>query len=157
MPHPTASRLTWRSLLRPRRKRLIPARPGISNIDLVQAAGQYNCQELLDTKEKAMRKVIYSMNVSLDGFVEGPNRELDWSTPDEELHRIWNDQEREMGTSLYGRRLYELIAAYWPTADTDPTAQDYVVEFARIWRDKPKIVFSTTLEKVDWNSRLVRD
>ena len=104
-----------------------------------------------------MRKVIYSMNVSLDGFVEGPNRELDWSTPDEELHRFWNDQEREMGTSLYGRRLYELMAAYWPTADTDPSAPDYVVEFARIWRDKPKIVFSTTLEKVDWNSRLVRD
>jgi len=104
-----------------------------------------------------MRKVIYSMNVSLDGFVEGPNRELDWSTPDEELHRFWNDQEREMGTSLYGRRLYELMAAYWPTADADPSAPDYVVEFARIWRNKPKIIFSTTLEKVDWNSRLVRD
>src|SRR5438445_9018614 len=109
--------------------------PGISNIDLVQAAGQYNCQELLDTKEKAMRKVIYSMNVSLDGFVEGPNRELDWSTPDEELHRFWNDHARQIGTSLYGRRLYELMAEYWPTADADPSAPDYVVEFARIWRD----------------------
>ena len=104
-----------------------------------------------------MRKVIYSMGVSLDGFVEGPNRELDWSTPDEELHRFWNDQAREIGTSLYGRRLYELMADYWPTADEDPSAPGYVVEFARIWRDTPKVVFSTTLEKVDWNSRLVRD
>ena len=97
------------------------------------------------------------MGVSLDGFVEGPNRELDWSTPDEELHRFWNDQAREIGTSLYGRRLYELMADYWPTADEDPSAPDYVVEFARIWRDTPKVVFSTTLEKVDSNSRLVRD
>jgi len=104
-----------------------------------------------------MRKVIYSMGVSLDGFIEAPNRELDWSTPDEELHRFWNDQAREMGTCLYGRRLYELMADYWPTADTNTSAPEHVVEFARIWRDMPKIVFSTTLEKVDWNSRLVRD
>ena len=104
-----------------------------------------------------MRKVVYSMGVSLDGFIEGPNRELDWSTPDEELHRFWNDQAREMGTFLYGRRLYELMADFWPTADTDPSAPEPVVEFARIWRDMPKIVFSRTLEKVDWNSRLVRD
>jgi dihydrofolate reductase len=104
-----------------------------------------------------MRKVIYSMAVSLDGFVEGPNRELDWSNPDDELHAFWNDQERETGTSLYGRRLYELMAEYWPRADSDPSAPPHVVEFARIWRDKPKVVFSRTLERVDWNSRLVRD
>ncbi len=104
-----------------------------------------------------MRKVIYSMNVSLDGFVEGPNRELDWSTPDEELHRFWNDRTRESGAFLYGRRMYELMADFWPTADSSPSAPDYIAEFARIWRDTPKIVFSTSLEKVDWNSRLVRD
>jgi len=103
-----------------------------------------------------MRKVIYSMGVSLDGFIEGPNRELDWSTPDEEVHRFWNDQARDTSAFLYGRRLYELMADYWPTADEDPSAPDYMAEFARIWGDVPKIVFSTTLEKVDWNSRLVR-
>lgn len=103
-----------------------------------------------------MRKVIYSMGVSLDGYIEGPNRELDWSAPDEELHRFWNDQAREIGTSLYGRRMYELMADYWPTAHAKPSAPAYEVEFAQIWRDMPKIVFSTTLEKVDWNSRLVR-
>src|SRR2546430_14828159 len=102
-----------------------------SYLDLVQAAGQYNCQELLDTKEKAMRKVIYSMNVSLDGFVEGPNRELDWSTPDEELHRFWNDQEREMGTSLYCRRVYELLAGFWRMVETGGCGRVLVVELVR--------------------------
>jgi dihydrofolate reductase len=104
-----------------------------------------------------MRKVIYSFSVSLDGFIEGPNREIDWSAPDEELHRFFNEQSRQVGTSLYGRRLYELMSAYWPTADADPSAPDYVVEFARIWKATPKVVFSRTLEKVEWNSRLVRD
>jgi len=52
-----------------------------------------------------MRKVIYSMGVSLDGFIAGPNGEIDWSTPDEELHRFHNEQAREVGLNLYGRRL----------------------------------------------------
>ncbi|MCC7353301.1 MAG: dihydrofolate reductase [Anaerolineae bacterium] len=104
-----------------------------------------------------MRKVIYSLIVSLDGFIETPNRSLDWHSIDEEIHSFVNAQVREMGAFLYGRRLYEVMASFWPTADTDPAAPAYEVEFARIWRDKPKIVFSKTLEKVEWNSRLVRD
>lgn len=104
-----------------------------------------------------MGTLVCSMMVSLDGFVEGPNRELDWVAIDEELHTFASDQAREMGTFLYGRRLYEVMADFWPTADADPSAPDYIVEFARIWKDKPKIVFSKTLEKVEWNSRLVRD
>jgi dihydrofolate reductase len=99
-------------------------------------------------------KVIYSLSVSLDGFVETPDRSLDWVIVDEELHRFFNDQARETRTSLYGRRLYELMAAYWPTADKDPSTPDYMVEFSRIWKDKPKVVFSKTLDKVEWNSRL---
>jgi dihydrofolate reductase len=99
-------------------------------------------------------KVIYSMSVSLDGFVETPDRSLDWVIVDEELHRFFNEQARETKTSVYGRRLYQLMAAYWPTADTDPSTPDYMVEFARIWKDKPKVVFSKTLDKVEWNSRL---
>jgi dihydrofolate reductase len=101
--------------------------------------------------------VIYAMNVSLDGFVAGPNGELDWGIVDEELHRYFNDLSREVGTFLYGRRMYELMARDWPTAGLDPSAPDYVVEFARIWKDKPKVVFSKTLEQVEWNSRLVRE
>lgn len=104
-----------------------------------------------------MRNLVYSMMVSLDGFVETPDRKLDWVIVDEELHRFANDQARERGAFIYGRRLYEVMTDYWPTADADPSAPAYIVEFARIWKDKPKIVVSTTLESVEWNGRLVTD
>jgi dihydrofolate reductase len=97
------------------------------------------------------------MSVSLDGFVETPSRSLDWVRVDEELHTFFNDEARAMSAFVYGRRLYELMTEYWPTAETDPSATPAMIDFARIWRDKPKIVLSTTLERVEWNSRLVRD
>ncbi len=103
-----------------------------------------------------MRKLIYSMGVSLDGFIAGPDGEIDWSAPDEELHRFHNQQTREMGAHLYGRRLYEVMT-YWETADENPSAPEHELEFARIWKDTPKIVFSKTLETVEGNARLVRD
>jgi dihydrofolate reductase len=56
-----------------------------------------------------MGRLIYSMGVSLDGFIAGPDGEIDWSAPDEELHRFHNQQAREMGAHLYGRRLYEVM------------------------------------------------
>jgi dihydrofolate reductase len=102
------------------------------------------------------RKLIYSMGVSLDGFIAGPGGEIDWSAPDEELHRFHNQQMRETGPNLYGRRLYEVMT-YWETADENPSISEYEREFARIWKDTPKIVFSKTLEKVEGNARLVRD
>jgi dihydrofolate reductase len=103
-----------------------------------------------------MRKVIYSMGVSLDGFIAGPGGEIDWSPPDEERHRFHNRQTREMGAHLCGRGLYEEMA-YWETAEENQSLADYELEFARIWKDMPKIVFSKTLEKVEGNARLVRD
>jgi dihydrofolate reductase len=103
-----------------------------------------------------MRKVIYSMGVSLDGFVAGPNGEIDWSAPDEELHRFHNQQMLEMGVHFCGRRLYEVMT-YWETAGEDPSLAEHELEFASIWKNLPKIVFSTTLEKVQGNARLVRD
>jgi dihydrofolate reductase len=103
-----------------------------------------------------MRQVIYSMGVSLDGFIAGPGGEFDWSAPDEELHRFHNEQTRELGAHFCGRRLYELMV-YWETADQDPSAADYILEFARIWQNLPKIVFSTTLEKVEGKARLATD
>jgi dihydrofolate reductase len=103
-----------------------------------------------------MRKMIYSMGVSLDGFIAGPNGEIDWSAPDEELHRFHNEQTRETGVHLLGRRLYEVMV-YWETADENPSATDYELEFARIWQATPKIVFSTSLERVEGNARLARD
>jgi dihydrofolate reductase len=103
-----------------------------------------------------MPNVIYSMGVSLDGFIAGPNGEIDWSAPDEELHRFHNEQTRELGAHLCGRRLYETMV-YWETADRNPAATDFELEFARIWQALPKVVFSTTLERVEGNARLARD
>jgi dihydrofolate reductase len=103
-----------------------------------------------------MRKVIYSMGVSLDGFIAGPGGEIDWSAPDEELHRFHNQQTRELGAHLCGRRLYETMV-YWETADKNPSATEYELEFARIWQNLPKIVFSNTLERVEGNARLATD
>jgi dihydrofolate reductase len=103
-----------------------------------------------------MRKLIYSMGVSLDGFVAGPDGEIDWSAPDEELHRFHNQQARELGEHLYGRRLYEVMR-FWETREEDSSAPEHELEFARIWKDTPKVVFSKTLEKVEGNARLVRD
>lgn len=104
-----------------------------------------------------MRKIILMMSVSLDGFFEGPNRELDWQMVDDELHRHFNEQLSAMGAFLDGRVTYELMAGFWPTADLDPTSTGPMVEFARIWRDMPKIVYSRTLDRADWNATVVRD
>jgi dihydrofolate reductase len=103
-----------------------------------------------------MGKLIYMLNVSLDGYVETPDHSLDWAVVDDELHSWFNDQTRAMDASLYGRGLYELMAAYWPTAESDPSTTETEREFARLWNAMPKIVFSSTLESVEWNSRLVR-
>ncbi len=102
-----------------------------------------------------MAKVIYSFSVSLDGFIEDARGSLDWTVPDETLHRHFNERERAAGGVLYGRRLYELMSAYWPTADEDPSAPDVIQEYARIWRSEPKVVFSRTLQSVSHNARLV--
>jgi dihydrofolate reductase len=102
-----------------------------------------------------MRKLIYLMNVSLDGFIEGPNRELDWTHVDEESMSLFNEQQRGMDTLLYGRRLYEVMT-YWETAEADPSISEVEREFARIWKNSTKLVFSKTLEQVQGNARLVR-
>ncbi|ORB28519.1 dihydrofolate reductase family protein [Mycolicibacterium parafortuitum] len=103
-----------------------------------------------------MGRLIYGMNVSLDGYIADARGDIDWSDPSEELHQYWNDFERETALAFYGRRLYELMSAYWPTADQDPDVPPLIADFAQIWRDMPKVVFSRTLESVDWNSRLER-
>ncbi len=95
------------------------------------------------------------MNTSLDGFVEGPDGKFDWTIPDEEIHRFHNEAARKMGAFFYGRRIYETMAV-WETMDQDRSLPDYALEYARIWKSKPKIVFSTTLKEVGPNCRLVR-
>ncbi|MEV5984545.1 dihydrofolate reductase family protein [Streptomyces sp. NPDC052051] len=104
-----------------------------------------------------MRKIILMMSMSLDGYIEGPDREIDWHLVDDELHQHFNDVLKEMGAFLQGRVTYQLMADYWPTADRDPAASAPVVEYARIWRNMPKVVFSRTLQHADWHSTIVRD
>ncbi|HEX5165082.1 MAG TPA: dihydrofolate reductase family protein [Thermomicrobiales bacterium] len=104
-----------------------------------------------------MRHVVYSLNMSLDGFMARPDGDLDWVIVTEELHAFVNERERNIDTHLYGRRMYETMAAYWPTADRNPDAHPTEVEYALIWQGIEKVVFSTTLDRVEGNSRLVRD
>lgn len=103
-----------------------------------------------------MGRLIYAMNVSLDGYAATLDGSLDWTLVDDELHTWFNDFERGLDASLYGRRLYELMNAYWPTAESDPQATQTMREFAQIWRDTPRVVFSTTLTEVGPNARLTR-
>jgi dihydrofolate reductase len=107
-------------------------------------------------RRNGMRKLIYSMGVSLDGFIAGPGGNIDWTAPDEELHRFHNDQAREVGVYLYGRRLYEVMT-YWETVEQDTSAHEIELEFARVWKEVPKLVFSTTLEDVEGNARLAEE
>lgn len=103
-----------------------------------------------------MRKVIYSMMASLDGFMESSNQDLDWVRIDEELHSYVNQRDLENDTYLYGRRIYEVMEAFWPTAEADLSQPDVIHEYARIYQNTTKIVFSRTLEQVGENARLVK-
>jgi dihydrofolate reductase len=101
-----------------------------------------------------MRKVIYSMGVSLDGFIVGPDGKFDWSAPDAELHRFHNEHAREAGMDLYGRRLYETMR-FWE--GVDDSAEPHMAEFARIWKETPKLVFSRTLDEVEGPNTTLAD
>jgi dihydrofolate reductase len=103
-------------------------------------------------KGHTMRKVIYSMGVSLDGFIADRDGQLDWGVPDQELMRFHIEQTREIGAQACGRGLYESMLV-WETAEqTWPDPRE--LEFARIWKAIPKVVFSTTLASVRGNARL---
>ncbi len=101
-----------------------------------------------------MRKVIVSNLVSLDGFISGPNGEIDWFGWDKELESYGKDQLASIDTILFGRVTYELMASYWPAA-TAATDNQMIID---AMNNLPKIVFSKTLEKAEWkNSRLVKE
>lgn len=90
-----------------------------------------------------MARLIYSAIMSLDGYVADENGNFDWAAPDEEVHTFVNDLERSVGTYLYGRRMYEVMA-YWETAGSDQPA--FIRDFAQIWKSADKIVYSKTLK-----------
>ncbi len=101
-----------------------------------------------------MRRIVVQMMVSLDGFFEGPDHDLGWHRVDEELHAHFNEHLSTMSTFLEGRVSYELMEAFWPTADEDPDNPPTMREFAGIWRATPKVVFSRTLQQVGPNATL---
>ncbi|MFE1028056.1 dihydrofolate reductase family protein [Streptomyces sp. NPDC058818] len=100
-----------------------------------------------------MRRVTYSMSVSLDGYIVGPDGDFDWTAPGDDVFRFWIDEIREVGVHLLGRRLYETML-YWETADQDPSLDDSMREWTALWKPLPKVVFSTTLSTVQGNARL---
>lgn len=103
-----------------------------------------------------MSKLSYSAITSLDGYVADAEGKFDWSAPDEEVHAFVNDLERDVGTYLYGRRLYEVMVA-WETMDTAGEPAE-MADYAQIWRAADKVVYSTTLEGVSSSrTRLERE
>jgi dihydrofolate reductase len=100
-----------------------------------------------------MRRVTYSMSMSLDGYIVGPDGTFDWTAPDPDVFRFWIDDIRGVGVHLLGRKLYETML-YWETADQDPSLGEAELEWVGLWNPLPKVVFSTTLSAVQGNARL---
>lgn len=104
-----------------------------------------------------MRRIVLSMNVSVDGYFEGPGHDLSWHRVDEELHQHFNDELAQASLFVDGRVTWELMAEYWPHADERPDAVGPEREFARIWRDTPKVVYSRTLTEAGWGTQIRRE
>lgn len=101
-----------------------------------------------------MRNIIFSMQMSLDGYIEDRSGRIDFSHPTAELHQYFNDREAAVDTHIYGRRLYEIMNGYWPHAADNPEADPVEIEYARVWNEKEKLVFSRTLTSVEGKARL---
>ncbi len=104
-----------------------------------------------------MAKLIYSVIMSLDGYMEDESGSFDWAAPDEEVHTFVNDLERPVGTYLYGRRMYETMV-YWETAHTVADQPPFIQDFAEMWQAADKVVYSRTLDGVSSaRTRIERD
>jgi dihydrofolate reductase len=104
-----------------------------------------------------MAKLIYSAITSLDGYVADVDGNFDWAVPDEEVHTFINDLERQVGTYLYGRRMYEVMVG-WESAHTLADQPPFMQDFAQIWQAADKIVYSKTLQTVSSaRTRIERD
>ena len=104
-----------------------------------------------------MRKLIYSSNVSLDGYIEDDSGSFDFAEPDEEIHRFWNEWVEDAGASLMGRRLYETMEPYWSDAAANPQGDEVTDEFARVWVSTPRYAVSRTLDSVPDGITLIKD
>lgn len=103
-----------------------------------------------------MRKLIYSGNITLDGYIEDDNGNFDFTEPDDEVHGFWNDWIRETGANLMGRRLYETMEPYWTDAAKNPSGEPITDEFARVWVETPRYVVSSSLESVPEGITLIK-
>ena len=101
-----------------------------------------------------MPRLVYSAIASLDGYVADADGGFDWAAPDEQVHAFVNDLERPVGTYLYGRRMYEVMA-YWATAPTDPGQPPHLRDYAEIWQAADKVVYSRTLAEASTARTLV--
>ena len=103
-----------------------------------------------------MADLIYAALASLDGYIEDEDGKFDWAKPDEDVHTFVNELERGVGTYLYGRRLYETLAV-WETVPLDEQP-GYIRDYAELWRDSDKIVYSRTLDAPSTSrTRIERD
>ncbi|MFV2013423.1 MULTISPECIES: dihydrofolate reductase family protein [unclassified Micromonospora] len=101
-----------------------------------------------------MRKIIHWVNSSVDGYVDGPNEEFDWAQLGPELGEYADRLHKRADTFLFGRKVWDMMAGYWPNAE-ETAESEHDLKFAPIWLETPKIVFSRTLEKADWNTRVI--
>jgi dihydrofolate reductase len=101
-----------------------------------------------------MARIVYSMMVSLDGYIAGPGGDIGLPVPEGELHRHFNDMMEQTSMELCGRRMYEAMR-FWDSPERETSASEVERDFARAWRKTPKIVFSTTLREVGSNARLM--
>ncbi|RAY15529.1 dihydrofolate reductase [Actinomadura craniellae] len=101
-----------------------------------------------------MRKIVYFVHVSLDGYIEGPNGEFDWPVMGPELSEYSHELAERAGAFLYGRLVWEMMSGYWPDVES-VSDHPHDLRFAPIWRATPKVVVSRTLQEAGWNARVV--
>jgi dihydrofolate reductase len=104
-----------------------------------------------------MRKIVLTMSVSLDGYIESPDQDISWHRVNQEMKDHFLEFLRPMSAFLSGRITWELMARFWPTADKDHPEDPFMVDFSGIWKSKPKILYSRTLEQAAWNTTLCRE
>lgn len=102
-------------------------------------------------------KIVVFVQVSLDGRTAGPDGELSWFVVKDELHAHFLSEHSKAGMLLYGRRTYDGMAAYWPTADQDPDNDKWLIRYSAMWKPMPKAVFSRTMQSADWNTTVLPD
>jgi dihydrofolate reductase len=124
----------------------------------IYEAIEFDSEVQNEPEEINMRKVILFMHASLDGFVAGPNGEMDWIIYDEELQNYATEVHRTVDTVLYGRMTYQMMAGFWSNLPESLLGSKYHVEHARWLENATKIAFSKSLDQVEWkNSRLVKE